>query len=205
MATSTRRTRDPLVGRLLRGDATIVGVGQGRQTEAEARPKQAHLMQTLRHYYGTNLRSTMLETVDPDGERGVLISPGVSDASARRLGRMFAQRSVMQGKKELAVESGAPLGHYRVETVDTAPPEGFWTFLPRAGLYYKLVPVAAHRRDGRPVEGYVARRQVAQLNAELRDLNVRLERAANRIHSRGPPDWTVGGVLRRKQERRSGA
>ena len=143
---------------LERGDATIIGVGQGPQTVAFARPRQAELAESVRLLGRPHIVSP---TVDSEGERGVAIipklqSPGLSAA----LGRRFGQRSVMQGREELDTATATPLARYRVERVDTAQPPGFFTRLEQEGLYYQLVPVTAHLRSGRPVRGYATRRAV---------------------------------------------
>lgn len=160
MTTSTRITRDPFARALREGDATIISVGQGKMSEADARPGQVRLMDTMKSYYGDRMPHRMLETLDSAGERGVLITPKLSDESARRLGAMFAQRSVMNGKREVDVGSGETLSRYDVDKVDTAEPPQFYTYLPRLGLYYALVPVKPHDKKGRLIRGYVARRRV---------------------------------------------
>ena len=143
--------------RLKMGDATIIGVGQGRQTPQEARPKQADLFASVNLYGRPHFISP---TVDTDGERGIIIVPRLQSAiAAAMLGRRYGQRSVMQGKEEISTETSSPIAKYRVETVDTAPPNGFYTFIEREGLYYQLVPVSPHLRSGRPVRGYAARRR----------------------------------------------
>ena len=142
---------------LERGDATIVGVGQGPQTVAYARPRQRELAESVRllgtpHHLAT--------TVDSEGERGVAIVPALrSKEFAAALGRRFGQRSVMSGREELDSATAEPLARYRVGVVDTAPPAGFSTFFEREGLYYQLIPVTAHLRSGRPVVGYATMRR----------------------------------------------
>ncbi len=143
---------------LQKGDATIIGVGQGPQTVAFARPRQTELAESVRLLGRSHL---VTPTVDSEGERGMAIIPKLSAPGlAASLGRRFGQRSVMQGKEELDTSTGAPLARYRVERVDTAPPQGFFTLFEREGLYYQLVPVTAHLRSGRVVRGYATRRRL---------------------------------------------
>ena len=150
---------DGIRRRLENGDATIVGVGQGRQTVREARPKQAVAFGILSR--GGQASGRRFDTtVDSEGERGVVVASKLKPEDAARLGRRFGQRSVMNGLVELDSETAAPLARYRVGSVGPTPPEGFFTFVEGEGLYYQLVPVTAHLRSGRPVVGYASRRRV---------------------------------------------
>jgi hypothetical protein len=141
-----------------RGDVTVIGVGQGHQSKREALPKQLTLAQTV-HMLGRP--HNVYDTVDPDGERGVAIVPRLqSPFMATSLGRKFGQRSVLQGTTELSTGETSPLTDFAVESVTPYKPEGFYTEIPQLGLYYKLVPVKAHMRQGRPVVGYATRKRV---------------------------------------------
>lgn len=143
---------------LRRGDATIIGVGQGKQTAAFAFPRQRELVRRVRDLGAPHL---VRPTVDSEGERGVVIVPKLqSKYNATEFGTRFGQRSVIHGKEELDTSSATPLARYRVERVSEERPEGFFTFLPSEWLYYQLVPVTAHLRTGRVVRGYATRRRV---------------------------------------------
>ena len=141
---------------LERGDATIIGVGQGPQTVAFARPRQAELAESVRLLGRPHIVSP---TVDSEGERGVAIIPKLqSPELSAALGRRYGQRSVMQGREELDTTTATPLARYRVERVDDAKPEGFYTFLPEEELYYQLIATSPHTRSSRAIRGYVTRR-----------------------------------------------
>lgn len=144
---------------LLRGDASIIGVGQGRQSRREALPKQVDIALALKTLAPGH---DVYETVDPDGERGVLVAPALPPGMTQRIGNYFGQRSVLSGKEELSTSEQRtdPLTRFEVESVTEHQPEGFWTYLPEQGYYYKLAAVRPHTRRGRPVVGYATRRRV---------------------------------------------
>ena len=155
------RSRRHLQPALLRGDATIIGVGQGKQSVKWAFPRQMELAKEV-HQLG--LPHRVLRTVDQDGERGIAVVPSLqSSLTAVTMGRRMGQRSILQGRYELATGAGphvenTVLTEFGDAKVSEKKPDGFWTFIPEAGLYYSLVPVKPHLRNGRPVVGYATRR-----------------------------------------------
>jgi hypothetical protein len=146
------------VRRLARGDATVVGVGQGRQSAEWAFPRQMYIAKTVKD---SGQPHRVMRAVDSDGERSVVIVPALRLArDALRFGREMGQRSVLQGKKEYLTVSGNYGMQFGKANVFLKKPYGFWTFLPEQGLYYQLVPVKPHLRNGRPVVGYATRRRI---------------------------------------------
>jgi len=144
---------------LERGDVTIVGVGQGRQTGRESFGKQ---MEVARLVHTLGRPHVVIRTVDSDGERGVAIVPALQgNETAASLGRLNHQRSVLQRNVELASENAEPLTIFEEEPeVSARKPSGFSTSLPSEGLYVKFIPVRRHQRGGRIVRGYATRRRV---------------------------------------------
>lgn len=148
-----------LIRALKQANVSVIGVGQGHQSENEAAPKQAAAIRlayaeqpTTRHVY---------KTVDTDGERGVMVVPKFrSRVSSAFIGDTFGQRSVLHGKMEVATEDASILTQFGHPHVSEHRPEGFYTYVPDQGLYYSLVPVRSYRRGGRPVAGYATRRRV---------------------------------------------
>lgn len=151
-------TTKKFMEQLKRGNATIIGVGQGNQSPHAAFPKQ---MQIAREVRRLSPRYRVRRTVDPDGERGVIITPALDPFTAKNISAFFRQRSFIQGKTEVETKGTHPreLTQFEVESVTPSRPAGFWTQIPEEGLYYKLAVVPSHIRQGRPVVGYATRKR----------------------------------------------
>jgi hypothetical protein len=141
---------------LLRGNATIIGTGHGRQSARSALPKQLELAQTA---HSLGVPRIVLRAVDTDGERPVVIIPKlVSPYTATYLGNRYRQRSIINGKEEYSTKDDALLTQFDEARVSTRKPAGFSTYIPEEGVYYQL-RVRPHARSGRPVAGYATRRR----------------------------------------------
>ena len=146
-----------IVRRLEAGDATVIGVGQGVQSPSYAFPRQMKIANAVKE---SKQPHVVLRAVDSDGERSVVIVPALRLArDALRFGREMGQRSVLQGKNEYLTSNGNYGMKFDEAKVYLAKPDGFWTYIPEQGLYYKLTFVAPHTRKGRPVVGYSTRRR----------------------------------------------
>jgi hypothetical protein len=66
---------------------------------------------------------------------------------------------VLVGDQEVGTTTNEDLLRFGKARVSTERPEGFSTFIEESGLYYQLVPVSRHLRNGRPVVGYTTRRR----------------------------------------------
>jgi hypothetical protein len=142
---------------LKRRDASVIGVGQGKQSAKWAFHRQLEAARTV-HQLGVPHK--VMRAVDSDGERSVVVVPKLSRGVTTELGARFGQRSVLVGDQEVGSVSNADLMKFGSARVSTEKPDGFWTFIPEQGLYYSLVPVKTHLRSGRPVVGYSTRRRV---------------------------------------------
>jgi hypothetical protein len=141
---------------LRRRDASVIGVGQGRQTSEWAAPRQAEIRRAVEQL-GTP--HVVLHAVDSDGERSAVVIPKLSRGVTTELGARFGQRSVLVGDQEVGTTTNEDLLRFGKARVSTERPEGFSTFIEESGLYYQLVPVSRHLRNGRPVVGYSTRRR----------------------------------------------
>lgn len=142
---------------LARGDATVIGVGQGKQSARWAFPRQMEAAQAVHQLTRPHL---VMRAVDSDGERSVVIVPKIPRGHATELGARFGQRSILDGKTEVASVSEKELTQFGDAEVRTFPRGPFWTYIPEKRLYYTLVPVSPHVRRGRAVVGYATRRRV---------------------------------------------
>lgn len=165
-------TREPDRSELRRmigeGNASVIGVGQGRLPIHVALPRQ---LETAKRAHELGAKGAFA-TIDTDGERGIVIFPKLSADKARELGRMNDQRSVLNGYREVRVSDGEVLTRFDdslFRPASTPEFEGeFFTRVPARDLAFSFVQVRPHRRGRAAVRGYATRRR-PRTNARLSD------------------------------------
>jgi hypothetical protein len=151
----------PVWKRKLRsGNFATISVSQGRTSKREALPRQ---LEAAREVHQLGRPMAIAETVDSDGERGIVVAPPPTLQHTVDVGRHAGQRSVLWGAYEVETSHGLPLTTFDKITVSEHKPRGFWTHLPSKGLYFSWRQTRSHRRGRSAVRGYVSRLKVKPL------------------------------------------